>query len=253
MGSSCSLWYEFRFPLYCSTREVRDSFGFCVGDCEFSEHCYIARILGLGCPSVRCWPRAINSVMAARDGVYSFDHSAPSQDEAHQPMREKLFIGILLLILASPCFALADSRSPNSNVWNPSILNGPLVVCTGTLTPAITLPDGTVTPYIPPCNSLCDLIAQIANVIYFMIAIILWIVAPVLVTVGGIMIMLAGANPGLIETGKKTVTGVVWGVVIVLCAWLIVKTVVTNFGISGVGGFSTSSSTNTGILSTCKA
>jgi hypothetical protein len=53
------------------------------------------------------------------------------------------------------------------------------------------------------------------------------------------MIMLGGASPEMVGRGKKTITGAVWGIVIVLCAWLIVFTFVSAFGglSKYVGGF----------------
>lgn len=134
-----------------------------------------------------------------------------------------------------PSLSFADHNSVNSNVFVPSILDGPLVVCTGTGGGGF-----------KACSNLCDLIAQIANVIYFMIAVVLWIIAPILLAVGGIMIMLAGTSPEMISRGKKTITGAIWGIVIVLCAWLLVFSVVHAFGNLGkyIGGFTGSGSSD---------
>jgi hypothetical protein len=58
------------------------------------------------------------------------------------------------------------------------------------------------------------------------------------------MILLGGANPGMLESGKKALTGTIIGLVIVLCSYLIVNTVLTVLNISGsAGGFGTSSCT----------
>jgi uncharacterized membrane protein YgcG len=146
---------------------------------------------------------------------------------------------LVLIPVMMPSAAFAASNPIKSNVLDPLsslfALKGPLTVCVGA-------PSGnasSTTSSMPICNNLCDLVAQIANVIYFTIAVVIWIIAPILVAVGGVMIMLGGANPGMIETGKKTITGAVWGIVIVLCAWLIVYTFVNAFGGLGkyVGGF----------------
>ena len=152
-------------------------------------------------------------------------------------LKEKLFIiglaVVALLPLLAPTAAFAAANAVKSNVFNPTILAGPLTVCVGA--PSANTGNATF----PICNNLCDLIAQVANIIYYAIAVVIWIITPILVAVGGIMIMLSGANPGMIETGKKTITGTVWGVVIVLCAWLIVFTFVSAFGglSKYVGGF----------------
>jgi hypothetical protein len=149
---------------------------------------------------------------------------------------------IFFIMIAMPYFAFATAAPIKSNVLDPLsplfALKGPLVVCTGVPT------SGTASGQsysFSACQNVCDLIAQIANVIYFAIAVVIWIITPILVAVGGIMIMLGGANPGLIETGKKTITGAVWGIVIVLAAYLIVATFVGFLKIQGIGGFGTSS------------
>jgi hypothetical protein len=59
------------------------------------------------------------------------------------------------------------------------------------------------------------------------------------------MIMLAGANPGMLESGKKTLTATVIGLAIVLCAYLIVNTTITVLGIAGIGGFGNNACTTT--------
>lgn len=150
---------------------------------------------------------------------------------------------LILTLVLLPCTVFAAANPIKSNVFNPTILAGPLVLCTGTGSPATTI-GGVAVPAIPACSNLCDVVAQIAQVIYYAIAVVIWIITPILVAGGGIMIMLGGASPEMVGRGKKTITGAVWGVGIVLCAWLIVKTFispVTGIGISGIGGFSSSS------------
>jgi len=142
--------------------------------------------------------------------------------------------GILILILSLlilPSFAFAFTTP---NVWDPSILKGPLVTCTGN---GGASPNGGNTQ---ACQSLCDLIYTFINVIYFAIALVLWILAPIFFGVSGIMFLLSGASPELRSTAKKSLTGTVWGIIIVLCSWLIVNTIVTFFGITGIGGFGAS-------------
>lgn len=138
-------------------------------------------------------------------------------------------IAAILIPVAMPSVVFASTSAIKTNVFDPTMLAGPLVVCVGTA-------DQT-TQLLPVCQNLCDLVAQIAQIIYYAIAVVIWIITPILVTVGGIMIMLGGANPGMIETGKKTITGAVIGIVIVLCAYLIVATFVGFLGIKGIGGF----------------
>jgi hypothetical protein len=136
-------------------------------------------------------------------------------------------IALLLtpLFMPSAVFAATGPLNLKTDVFNPTILAGPIILCVGA---SPTNNAGNTS--MPVCNNLCDLVAQIAQVIYYAIAVVIWIVTPVLVAVGGIMIMLGGANPEMVGRGKKTITGAVWGVVIVLVAWLIVFTFISAFG-----------------------
>ena len=63
-----------------------------------------------------------------------------------------------------------------------------------------------------PCTSLCDLVDTIINIVYFGMSLALFIIAPVAVVAGGLWFTLGGANPGMLESGKKTITGAVIGV-----------------------------------------
>lgn len=142
----------------------------------------------------------------------------------------------LLPTFAIPSFALA--ATVNNNVWNPTILAGPLVVCTGNLT---NVNGGQASN---PCTSLCDLIAEFAQVTYFMIGVVIWILAPIMIAWAGISMLMARGNPEKASQARKMVTAVVVGLLIVLCAYLIVYTFVSilnsipgsTFG-NYVGGF----------------
>lgn len=151
-----------------------------------------------------------------------------------------IILVLILALVAMPYFVFANHNNINSNVFVPTILGGPLIVCTGYPSggTANNLTEAAGNSF-PTCNNLCDLVAQIANVIYFAIAVVIWVITPILIAVGGIMIMLAGASPEMIGRGKKTITGAVWGVVIVLLAWLLVFTFVSAFGNLSkyIGGF----------------
>jgi hypothetical protein len=152
-------------------------------------------------------------------------------------IRKIPFILILALIsfgLAAPFFAsaqtLPDTEStPLPNVWDPMQLGDQLLVCTGS-------PAGSV--YVRPCQDLCDLIYQVVWIIYLAIVWVIWVIAPMSFVAGGIMYMLAGANPGMESTAKSVLKGAVIGVAIVLCSYIIINTVVVFFHITGVGGFS---------------
>lgn len=145
--------------------------------------------------------------------------------------RKKLAIAIpIIVFVVLPFIALvasAASRAPNEAVWNPKILAGPLVTCTGTGGP-----NG-----LPACQNLCDMISTFANVVYFGIGVVIWIITPIMIAWGGVRLLTSGGSPGGQSAGKKIITGTVIGLVIVLAAYLIVFTFVHVLGINGVGGF----------------
>ena len=75
-----------------------------------------------------------------------------------------------------------------------------------------------------------------------MIGVGIWIFIPILFAWGGIKFMLARGDPGKASEARKVLTGTLWGVIIMVCAWLIVSTFVHFFGLSsaipyfGTGG-----------------
>jgi FtsH-binding integral membrane protein len=151
---------------------------------------------------------------------------------------------LLVVIVGSsfllPLVASASSSSYTTpNIWGtPPGYWGPLVSCTGNYLTKNS--DGTPTN---PCTSLCDLIDTFINIVYFGMSIAIFIIAPIMVVVGGVMILMAGANPGMLESGRKAITAAVVGLIIVLCAYLIVNTFITVLSVTGVGGFGNNSCT----------
>jgi hypothetical protein len=51
---------------------------------------------------------------------------------------------------------------------------------------------------------------------------------------------MSGANPGMLEKAKKTLTSTLIGLLIVLCSYLLIYTFVKALNITGIGGFGTS-------------
>ena len=145
----------------------------------------------------------------------------------HKVVGKWMLVLVLAAAAASPFIA---SAAINYNVWNPSILQGPLITCTGT---------GGGSSGLPACQSLCDLMSTAINVVYFLIGFVIWVITPILVAWSGALFMLSQGNPGRQSDARKMVTGVAIGLLIVLCAYLIVYTFVSVLGISGIGGFGT--------------
>jgi len=148
--------------------------------------------------------------------------------------KRNLFIKIfiVLLVLAPTAAALAQTyQTPNIwplGWWAP---NG-LVSCTGNYLSANTTGNAAGT-----CQNLCDLIDTAINIVYFAMSAAIFIIAPILFVVGGIILMISGANPEMLTMGKKTLTDTLIGLVIVLCSYLIVNTIITTLHIGGIGGF----------------
>jgi len=136
---------------------------------------------------------------------------------------------LALLLLVAPAFAFATVAYTPPSVWNPGTLGAPLLICAGA-------PQAD-SANLPLCGNLCDLVSQFLNIVYIAIAWVIWVIAPVAFIAGGIMYMLSGAKPDLHSTATKTLTGTVIGVVIVLCSYLIIYTLVAFLKISGIGGF----------------
>ncbi len=143
--------------------------------------------------------------------------------------RKYILLPLIVFVLAAYCLPLFASASVNNhatnNVWDPRILQGPLVVCTG---------DGSGGF---PCESLCDFLYQSVHVLYFAIAVIIWIVAPILIAWSGISLIMSRGNPEAQTNAKNRVTRIVLGLLIALSAYLIIATFVSVLHISGVGGF----------------
>lgn len=149
---------------------------------------------------------------------------------------KKLLAKIVLIVivgssLAIPLVSLASTGDAYSApaLW-PTGFWGPLVSCTGNYLAGAT----------NSCTNLCDLIGTFINVVYFVMSVAIFIITPIMLVVGSIMVMISGANPEMLGRGKKVLTTTVIGLAIVLCSYLLVNTVITVLGISGVGGFNAS-------------
>jgi len=88
--------------------------------------------------------------------------------------------------------------------------------------------DPAVHDYTRPCTT-CDLFRLAKNIIDF----ILYIVIPIgalLFIIGGLMILLGGANQALVAKGKTIFWNTFIGLVIIFGSWMIVNTLIKSFG-----------------------
>ena len=88
------------------------------------------------------------------------------------------------------------------------------------------------------CRSLCDLIHTFFHVLMFGMSLTLYIAAPLLFAWGGVLILISAGNSGKISEARKILTGTVIGVLIILSAFLIVKTFILALDLgSSIPGF----------------
>jgi hypothetical protein len=131
-----------------------------------------------------------------------------------------LFLSLVVLFAVVPLFVNAQSQNQNATgipYWAPT----GLISCTGN--PLNN--DGSQNSN--ACTSLCNLIQTFVNIIFFVITICLFVLAPAFFAIGGIMMMLAGANPEMLSRGKSVLLSTVIGLAIVLCSYILVTTFVT--------------------------
>lgn len=76
----------------------------------------------------------------------------------------------------------------------------------------------------------CDAFRLVKNVIDFILIGIVPPVGAVLFIVGGLMILLGGANPNLIAKGKTLFWNTFIGLIIIFSAWLVANTFIKSFG-----------------------
>ena len=83
---------------------------------------------------------------------------------------------------------------------------GPLVSCTGI-----------------DCDT-CHIFSTAQRVIYFMMTLTIFVIGPIMITAGGIMMLVSAGNAERFSSGRKMATGAVIGILIGLGAFLIVNT-----------------------------
>jgi hypothetical protein len=88
----------------------------------------------------------------------------------------------------------------------------------------------------PPCKNLCDVFHTFQHAIYFGITLVLFALAPIMFLAGGIMVVLGGANPNVISTGKNILWSTVIGVAVALGSFVIIATFLWLVGNKKVGG-----------------
>lgn len=84
-----------------------------------------------------------------------------------------------------------------------------------------------------PCENDCDyndLIDLVSNVVNFMFSIV-GLIATIVLVVVGISFMMNGNNPGARAKAKKMLGRFFLGLILIMCAWLIIATVLRLLGV----------------------
>ena len=141
-------------------------------------------------------------------------------------MSKKLLIVSCLSLIA--CFLPYISFAVQmESIWPTGYWGGPngLVGCSG------------INCNVGPTGGFCGIVQVVLNVISFGISIAFFILMPIFLVWGGMVILTSQGNPGKLGEGKKILTGAVVGALLTLGGYLIVNTFVTFLGIKFIGGF----------------
>jgi hypothetical protein len=80
------------------------------------------------------------------------------------------------------------------------------------------------------CTSICDLMATLENVIKFATSLAIYIVAPIMIMYGGVLLLFSGGSSGQLKEGKKVMTGTVIAIILVICSNLLISTILWLLG-----------------------
>jgi hypothetical protein len=117
-------------------------------------------------------------------------------------------------------FVLWPLASANAAPFAPYF--GRILSCTGNYTQDVQDANGIK---IKKCSSLCDLLETGQNIAKWLMTMALYIIAPLSFVIGAAMIMLGGASPKLVSTGKQTMYGTAIALAMVLGSYVIVSTI----------------------------
>ena len=123
-----------------------------------------------------------------------------------------LSLAVLIALSVAPIFASSvHAANPGGEIWTGGFW-GPIIPCSGT-----------------ECT-ICHFIELVQNLAYFGISLVIYALTPILVAVGGIMIMFSMGSTTKLEQGKKILTGALVGLAIALGSFIILGTFFTILG-----------------------
>jgi len=83
---------------------------------------------------------------------------------------------------------------------------------------------------------LCHVFQLTNNIINWVLLVIIPIIAPIFLVIGGIYLLVARGDPGMFTKGKDVLTATVIGLIIVYTAWVLLSTVLTFLGVANWTG-----------------
>ncbi|MCH7828755.1 hypothetical protein IH982_02780 [Patescibacteria group bacterium] len=86
-----------------------------------------------------------------------------------------------------------------------------------------------------PCK-LCHLFQLVNNILNWVLFVIIPIIAPIFIVIGGIYLLIARGDPGMFSKGKSVLTATVIGLIIVYTAYVLLSTVLTSLGVANWTG-----------------
>lgn len=87
-----------------------------------------------------------------------------------------------------------------------------------------------------PCR-FCHFFVMFNNVVKFVMTILVPVIAVLMLVVGGVMFLFAGAKPEILIRAKGVITSTLWGLLIIFGAWVIVNTILDTSGIVDMEGW----------------
>lgn len=90
---------------------------------------------------------------------------------------------------------------------------------------AFWMPGDPIVPCTNDCTQ-CELLHLVRHVVDFILIAAAPIIATFFFVVAGVYIMLGGANPGMLATGKRIFKDTFIGILIIMLAWLITNTII---------------------------
>src|SRR4030043_431574 len=144
-------------------------------------------------------------------------------------MKKQIFIILIICGLILPFFASAQ------------ILRGPIVPCgrccneydQSNTNICLRPCPGVTPPESANRCTLCDIFKLAQNIINFILAAI-FVIAPIFVIAGGIMMLTSAGEPDKVSRGKKAITSAIIGLIIALLSWVIINVVLNELANSDV-------------------